>query len=47
VRTAKVATMGHEVVDAFYVTEADGAKITGADDQAEIARTVLAEITRD
>jgi [protein-PII] uridylyltransferase len=31
IRHAKVATIGHEVVDAFYVVEASGAKVTGED----------------
>ena len=30
IRSAKVATAGHEVVDAFYVVDSDGAKITDA-----------------
>ena len=28
IRSAKVATVGHEVVDAFYVVDADGKKVT-------------------
>ena len=28
IRTAKVSSVGHEVVDAFYVVEADGSKVT-------------------
>ena len=28
IRSAKVATVGHEVVDAFYVVDSDGAKVT-------------------
>ena len=31
IRSAKVATVGHEVVDAFYVVEAGGAKVTDDD----------------
>jgi [protein-PII] uridylyltransferase len=31
IRSAKVSTVGHEVVDAFYVVEADGAKVTDDD----------------
>ena len=31
IRSAKVSTVGHEVVDAFYVVEADGSKVTGDD----------------
>jgi len=30
IRSAKVATVGHEVVDAFYVVDSDGAKVTDA-----------------
>ena len=29
---AYVSTLGHEVVDSFYVTRADGAKLTDPDD---------------
>ncbi|MCB9373739.1 MAG: [protein-PII] uridylyltransferase, partial [Microthrixaceae bacterium] len=41
IRTAKVQTLGDEVVDAFYVLDHDGAKITEADHQDEIRRAVL------
>lgn len=46
VRTAKVSTLGHEVVDAFYVRDADGLKITDQAYLAEIERAVLAELAR-
>ena len=46
VRSAKVSTLGHEVVDAFYVTDAAGAKVTDPDHQSEIERAVLAELGR-
>ena len=46
VLSAKVATLGHEVVDAFYVRDALGAKVTDAEHVQEIERAVLAEITR-
>ena len=41
IRSAKVQTLGHEVVDAFYVLDVEGAKITDAEHQAEIRRAVL------
>lgn len=41
IRTAKVQTLGAEVVDAFYVLDATGAKITDPEHQAEIRRAVL------
>jgi [protein-PII] uridylyltransferase len=46
VRSAKVSTLGHEVVDAFYVRDADGQKLTDADHLREVARAVLAELGR-
>lgn len=46
VRSAKVSTLGHEVVDAFYVTDASGAKVVDADHLTEIERAVIAELTR-
>lgn len=46
VRSAKVSTLGHEVVDAFYVTDAAGAKVLDAEHLAEIEKAVLAELTR-
>ena len=36
IRSAKVATVGHEVVDAFYVVDAQGTKITDEDRVATI-----------
>jgi [protein-PII] uridylyltransferase len=44
IRHAKVSTLGHEVVDAFYVVDAAGAKITDAEYQAEIESAVLTEL---
>ncbi len=38
---AKVATMGHDVVDAFYVRERDGSKVTDAGDVTEIRSALL------
>ncbi|MEO7836967.1 MAG: [protein-PII] uridylyltransferase [Acidimicrobiales bacterium] len=46
VRSAKVSTLGHEVVDAFYVTDAAGAKVIDSEHLTEIERAVLAELTR-
>jgi [protein-PII] uridylyltransferase len=41
IRSAKVQTLGHEVVDTFYVTDAGGKKITDAEHLAEIEAAVL------
>ncbi len=41
IRSAKVQTLGDEVVDAFYVRDAAGAKITDPDHLREIERAVL------
>ena len=41
IRTAKIQTLGAEVVDAFYVLGRDGAKITDEQHQREIERAVL------
>jgi [protein-PII] uridylyltransferase len=38
---AKVVTMGSDVVDAFYVRDANGHKITDIDDVAEIEQALL------
>jgi len=46
VRTAKVSTLGHEVVDAFYVTNARGAKITEDEHLREVERAVLAQLAQ-
>ena len=42
---AKAATMGHDVVDAFYVRERNGAKVTDAADVAEIETALLHALT--
>jgi [protein-PII] uridylyltransferase len=44
VRRAKVSTMGHEVVDAFYVVDAAGRKVDDAEHLAEVERAVLAAL---
>ncbi|MGH9183683.1 MAG: [protein-PII] uridylyltransferase [Acidimicrobiales bacterium] len=41
IRLAKVATLGSEVVDTFYVRTLDGAKITDRGHQRELERAVL------
>jgi [protein-PII] uridylyltransferase len=46
VRSAKVSTLGPEVVDAFYVCDGEGAKVTDADHLGEVERAVLAELGR-
>ena len=46
IRHAKVATLGHEVVDSFYVADAHGAKIADGDHAREIERAVLVELSR-
>jgi [protein-PII] uridylyltransferase len=46
VRSARVATLGAEVVDAFYVTDTDGSKLTDPDEQHEIEQAVLGELRR-
>jgi [protein-PII] uridylyltransferase len=46
IRHAKVATLGHEVVDAFYVVDADGAKVTDPDHMREVEQGVLVELSR-
>ncbi len=44
VRTAKVSTLGHEVVDAFYVTDAEGNKVTAGEQLGQIERAVLRQL---
>ena len=46
IRHAKVATLGHEVVDSFYVVDADGAKIADGEHAREVERAVLVELSR-
>ena len=46
VRRAKVSTLGHEVVDAFYVTDSAGERLTDDAHRREVERAVLAELAR-
>jgi [protein-PII] uridylyltransferase len=46
VRSAKISTLGHEVVDAFYVCGAGGGKVDDAEHLAAIEQTVLSELAR-
>jgi [protein-PII] uridylyltransferase len=46
IRYAKVQTLGHEVVDAFYVVDRTGAKVTDPEFLGEIERAVLVELER-
>jgi [protein-PII] uridylyltransferase len=41
IRTAKVQTLGHRVVDSFYVRTAGGEKVTDLDHLREIERAIL------
>ncbi|HVF33144.1 MAG TPA: HD domain-containing protein [Acidimicrobiales bacterium] len=46
VRIARVSTLGHEVVDAFYVVDGLGAKVTDDEALAAIEAAVLRELRR-
>ena len=46
VRRAKVSTLGHEVVDAFYVIDAAGGKVIDAEHLVEVERAILAALDR-
>jgi [protein-PII] uridylyltransferase len=46
IRHAKVSTLGHEVVDAFYVVDANGAKVVDAEHIAELQAAILVELGR-
>ena len=41
IRSARVQTLGAQVVDAFYVVDRHGAKLTDAETKAEIERAIL------
>jgi [protein-PII] uridylyltransferase len=45
VRTAKIQTLGDLIVDAFYVTTADGSLVTDPDVRAELERSLLHAVT--
>lgn len=46
IRSARVASVGHEVVDSFYVVDAGGHKVAGDDSAAAIEQAVLTELGR-
>jgi [protein-PII] uridylyltransferase len=41
VRTAHISTLGHDVVDAFYVVGPDGGKLTDASLRAQVEKDLL------
>jgi [protein-PII] uridylyltransferase len=45
IRTAKVDTLGHEVVDSFYVRTSAGAKIEDRDHVRELERAILHQLS--
>ena len=45
VEQAYVSTLGHEVVDTFYVTAPDGAKLTDPDIVTELEDALLAALS--
>jgi [protein-PII] uridylyltransferase len=45
IRLAKIETLGHQIIDSFYVVDADGAKVVDAGRLHEIERAVLHGIT--
>jgi [protein-PII] uridylyltransferase len=47
VHTAIVATIGLDVVDAFYIQEPDGAEVVGDTRRREVADAVVAALTAD
>jgi [protein-PII] uridylyltransferase len=42
IRSARVQTLGHEVVDSFYVLDVDGHKVAGAERLASVEDAILA-----
>jgi [protein-PII] uridylyltransferase len=46
IRHAKVSTLGHEVIDVFYVVGASGTKLDDPEHMAEVERAVLFELSR-
>ncbi|MHB1486985.1 MAG: [protein-PII] uridylyltransferase [Acidimicrobiales bacterium] len=47
VSSARVNTLGHEVVDSFYVRTASGTKLTGEADLIELEEMILAGLAKD
>ncbi len=47
IRSAKVQTLGHEVIDSFYVVDRAGAKLTDERQLAEVERAVVWAISPD
>ena len=47
IRSARVQTLGAQVVDAFYVVDDQGHKITDADTAAEIERAIIYALSTD
>ena len=45
IRVAKVSTLGHEVVDAFYVSTATGMKLTDRTHVREVERAILYQLS--
>jgi [protein-PII] uridylyltransferase len=45
VRTAHISTLGHDVVDAFYVVAPDGGKVTDASLRTQVEKDVLAALS--
>jgi [protein-PII] uridylyltransferase len=45
IRTAKVATLGPEVVDSFYVQTASGGKLADREHVRELERAILHQLS--
>ena len=45
IRSAKATTLGHEIVDAFYVQTSDGGKVVDRDHLRELERAVLHQLS--
>lgn len=45
IRVAKISTLGHEVVDAFYVSSASGRKLTDREHLREVERAILHQLS--
>lgn len=46
IRHAKVLTLGHVIVDRFYVVDMHGKKLTDSERISELERAVLFELSR-